>query len=391
MSKKRTGLNGDSQRLAVERARGDLRHGHVVLLKYENGSILIAAVEAMDDAGFQAFRGFADGRLDLVLNWRRAAALGIAAGRGGAIALPFAGSEASLPVARDIAYGSVQTEDVRTGGHRAVSGTVVDAAMQLCRLAQLVPAVLTAAVDPDDENVTNAVASGAMLAVEAEDILALARAPRRIERVSEAKVPLTEAAETRFVAYRGPAPSDEQVAVVIGRIDTTRPVPIRVHSACLTGDVFGSLRCDCGEQLDATIRRFAELGGGIVIYLAQEGRGIGLTSKLRAYNLQDAGNDTYDANARLGFEPDERRFDIAVAMLNDLGVTQVSLLTNNPRKVDALAAEGITVVDRVPLSGGLTQYNADYLRTKVSKGGHFGEAAFGGERDEQDERAEPSF
>jgi len=153
-------------------------------------------------------------------------------------------------------------------------------------------------------------------------------------------------------------------------VDRSAPVLTRLHSACFTGDVLGSLKCDCGPQLNGALAQMAEAGGGLLLYLNQEGRGIGLTNKMRAYSLQDQGFDTVEANHRLGFEDDERDFRIGARILRAMGVARVRLLTNNPRKVDMLTACGIDVVERVPLRAGENPLNAAYLRTKAAKSGH---------------------
>jgi GTP cyclohydrolase II len=163
---------------------------------------------------------------------------------------------------------------------------------------------------------------------------------------------------------------EEHVAIVIGEPDTTKPVLVRLHSQCLTGDLLGSLRCDCGDQLRGAIQAIADNGGGVLVYLAQEGRDIGLINKLRAYALQDLGVDTVDANEMLGFEADERVYAPAVEILRQLGIDSVRLLTNNPDKMKQLAAAGVNVVDRVSHVFPSNQHNASYLRTKADKTGH---------------------
>ena len=152
--------------------------------------------------------------------------------------------------------------------------------------------------------------------------------------------------------------------------DFSQPVPVRLHSACLTGDVFGSRRCDCGDQLRLALRRLDELGGGIILYLEQEGRGLGLANKMRAYRLQDAGLDTLDANHTLGFDDDERDYGIAARMLGMLGCARVRLLTNNPAKLDGLSQAGIEVVGRIPLQGPVNADNRRYLTAKATRAGH---------------------
>jgi GTP cyclohydrolase II len=162
----------------------------------------------------------------------------------------------------------------------------------------------------------------------------------------------------------------EHVAIAMGDITSAEPIAVRIHSECLTGDSLGSLRCDCGEQLQRALRKIAKKGRGIVLYLRQEGRGIGLVNKIRAYELQDTGLDTYDANVALGFAPDERDFGIAAEMLKALDVSEVVLLTNNPEKMKALEENGITVLRRAPHQIAATKYNKRYLSTKRRRFGH---------------------
>ena len=160
------------------------------------------------------------------------------------------------------------------------------------------------------------------------------------------------------------------IAIIVGTPDTSQPVPVRLHSACLTGDVFGSRRCDCGDQLRLALRRLDEEGGGIILYLEQEGRGLGLANKMRTYQLQDAGLDTLDANTALGFDDDERDYGIAARMLQMLGCTRVALLTNNPAKLDGLADAGIEISGRIPLHGPINADNRRYLTAKATRAGH---------------------
>ena len=162
----------------------------------------------------------------------------------------------------------------------------------------------------------------------------------------------------------------EHVALAMGDLSGDEPVLIRVHSECLTGDAFSSLRCDCGPQLDAAMQKISELGRGVIVYLRQEGRGIGLVNKIRAYALQDLGQDTVEANINLGFGADQRNFEVAAEILASLNVSKVKLMTNNPRKVSALQAANINVVERVPLQFGKNPHNEHYLSTKHGKLGH---------------------
>jgi len=186
---------------------------------------------------------------------------------------------------------------------------------------------------------------------------------------SEANVPLHGGLSTRFVVFRDVI-GGTATALIVGAPDVLRPVPVRMHSACLTGDVFGSRRCDCGDQLRLALRRLEEQGGGVILYLEQEGRGLGLANKMRAYQLQDAGLDTIDANSALGFDDDERDYGVAVRMLQILGVKRVKLLTNNPAKLDGLTQAGIEVSGRIPLHGPVNADNRRYLTAKATRAGH---------------------
>jgi GTP cyclohydrolase II len=187
--------------------------------------------------------------------------------------------------------------------------------------------------------------------------------------VARANLPLDELPPSQMVAFRDPASGEEHVALVVGAFGGKPPL-IRLHSECLTGDVFGSLKCDCGPQLKQALRILGESGGGVLLYLRQEGRGIGLANKLRAYALQDRGLDTVDANRRLGFADDERNYGMAAAILRALGIEQVRLLTNNPNKVAGLEREGITVIERVAHHMPTNPHNADYIATKKNRSGH---------------------
>lgn len=189
-----------------------------------------------------------------------------------------------------------------------------------------------------------------------------------LERVADARLP-TPYAEFRLRVYLA-ADGKEHLAVTLGELRGVPPPLVRVHSECLTGDALFSLRCDCGFQLEHALQRIATERRGALIYLRQEGRGIGLANKIRAYALQDTGIDTVEANAHLGFGPDLRDYGLAVEILADLGIAQLRLLTNNPRKLNALTAAGINVLERVPIECGRNPHNESYLTTKSDKLGH---------------------
>jgi GTP cyclohydrolase II len=242
------------------------------------------------------------------------------------------------------------------------------AALALAKLARLVPAVLAAPAVAGAE----AIAAGlGLLSVPAQDVLDYpAAAGAGLHQVAEAAVPLEDAADARIVAFRTADAAIEHLAIVIGDPAKVASPLVRIHSECFTGDLLGSLRCDCGSQLRGAIQRMAAEGSGVLLYLAQEGRGIGLVNKLRAYALQDRGLDTLDANRALGWGADERSFLIAATMLQTLGVDRVRLLTNNPDKLAALAACGIAVAGRESHVFAANGVNDKYLAAKVARFGH---------------------
>ncbi len=227
-------------------------------------------------------------------------------------------------------------------------------AITLARLAGLLPALWLL---PESTDVTTAIA-----------LADLAR-PVRATIVARARLPLDGLPSSQMVSFRDPASGEDHVALVIGAFGGEPPL-VRLHSECLTGDVFGSLKCDCGPQLKQALKLIGDAGGGVLLYLRQEGRGIGLANKLRAYQLQDRALDTVDANRRLGFADDERDYRMAAAMLRALGIDRVQLLTNNPAKVAGLEREGINVTARIAHHMPTNPHNADYVATKRSRSGH---------------------
>ena len=346
--------------LGVARAVDELKRGRPVAI----GDIGVLAVELADEAGLTAFEA-GRGRADLLLSHSRAALLHIVNQRAAAAGpvrihrqpwMDVAASVAAADPVRDLATplkGPYETVELGTLAEPAA------AAIRLAKLAGLLPALylIDGRADPD------------WLAASPEAVLAY-RESAELQLVTRARLPLDAAENSEIVAFRGTSGGPEHLAIVIGDPPRDRPVLVRLHSACLTGDVLGSLKCDCGPQLRAALAAIAEQGSGILLYLQQEGRGIGLVNKLRAYALQDQGFDTVDANLRLGFEIDERDFGLAARMLELLGVQSVRLLTNNPAKVAGLEAEGVTVVERVPHHAGEGEYNAVYLATKRERTGH---------------------
>ena len=271
--------------------------------------------------------------------------------------------------------GHVFPLEAKPGGVLQRAGHT-EAVVDLCRLAGLHPAGLLCEIMDEDGSMARlprlrkiADAFGLVMVSIADLIAYRRRHERLIRREIEVALP-TRYGPFRLVAYSTTVDQALHLALVKGAIERTASVLVRVHSECMTGDVFHSLRCDCGEQMEAALAAIEARGSGIFLYMRQEGRGIGLLNKLKAYSLQDAGSDTVEANRQLGFPDDLRDYGIGAQILSDLGVTRMELLTNNPRKIVGLDSHGLEVVDRVPLEVAPNGRNIGYLRTKKEKMGH---------------------
>ncbi|MCC5857389.1 MAG: GTP cyclohydrolase II RibA [Ectothiorhodospiraceae bacterium] len=357
----------------AERGLFDLRRGHTVYLEENGQALLTVPVETMSAGHLSELPELAGTRARLLITAERARALGLDNPQDTALSiqLPRDATVSDLLSFCAAPLSVLDTDSVRRASRPATP--LEDAALALAKAGRLLPAMLsvTIAARPG-ERLQTQLDDHTLLRVPAGQARELARLrEHRLKRISEAPVPLEDAEQTRFVLFRESSGVLEHVAVIIGNPGQwPDPVPVRVHSACLTGDLFGSLRCDCGEQLRNGVRAIREHGGGVLLYLSQEGRGIGLANKLRAYTIQDHGVDTVDADGILGFTGDGRRYEAAVDMLRQLRVQRVLLFTNNPDKVAALTNGGVTVVERRPLHGSVTPHNRRYLHTKARKAGH---------------------
>lgn len=352
-----------TERLA--RARGDLRLGLPVVLVEGEQAMLAVAVEALTAERLADLRAL--GPMDLALTARRAETLKARAYDGdlARIAIP---ESADL---RWVLAVADPADDLRVpmkgplASRREGNAALHRLAISLAKSAQLLPAAVLVAI-PEGRQFAGTMGLTLLSDI---DCAALDRlAP--FAPVISARLPMVASQAGRVHIFRPDDGGAEHYAIEIGRPDRDKPVLARLHSACFTGDVLGSLKCDCGPQLRSALAQMGEEGAGVLLYLNQEGRGIGLANKMRAYSLQDQGFDTVEANHRLGFEDDERDFRIGAEILKRMGFSAVRLLTNNPRKMAMMSACGIDVVDRVPLKVGQTEQNAAYLATKAAKSGH---------------------
>jgi len=360
--------------LSVDRAVSELRRGRMVAIQGGDGNALLAqAAEGVTDQGLDDLEKYSTNAPILALTARRAMVLGFAHPKGKIVTIntdPPITAERVRELCDPLAECDISSLDISTRETSAYDSA--RAAVSLAKLARLLPAVACAVIASDDaDDLAQWCTRHDLLMVDAGDIFQYENvAARTLKPVSDARVPLEEAEDCRIIAFR---PSDgglEHLAIIIGSPDKNQPVFVRLHSECFTGDLLGSLRCDCGDQLRGAISEISANGAGVLLYLAQEGRGIGLVNKLRAYALQDRGFDTLDANEQLGFDADERIYLPAARMLHLLGFNQVRLMTNNPIKVDALRKCGVDVMERVQHSFPANKHNEFYLETKKTKSGH---------------------
>jgi GTP cyclohydrolase II len=356
------GLFGVPGQVEVERGLAEFRGGRPVLFCDGNQALLALPIDGIDAARLAAFRALSQPALPrLIVTARRARALGIDAAGPMSLKLTAADDVATIfSLAADVDIERA-VEAVAAAPTRSAT-----AAIDLAKLAQRLPALL--AVDADSE--TRPALEPPLIKVKSAAVAEFRRSiVQSLGIAGQAQVPLHGGLATCFVVFRD-AIGGGSVAIIVGEPDFSKPVPVRLHSACLTGDVFGSRRCDCGDQLKLALARLDAAGGGVILYLEQEGRGLGLANKMRAYQLQDAGLDTVDANTTLGYDDDEREYGIAVRMLEMLGCTRVQLLTNNPAKLDGLVEAGIDVHARMPLQAPINADNRRYLTAKAIRAGH---------------------
>jgi len=373
-------LLGDKDHVGVERGLAEFRAGRPVVISSGQEAIVALPIDGTDDDRLAAFRSLcAPASPRLVVTARRARALDIDTDVPVLLTLaPTADAESIYALASDAHADHALAA--------SSAGAGAQAAIELAKFAQRLPALLVS--EP---------ASAPPIIFDPPLITVMESALRRFHQevirtltiAGDAQVPLEAGVAARFVVFRD-AIGGGAVAVIVGKPDFSRPVPVRVHSACLTGDVFGSRRCDCGDQLRLALTRLKVAGGGIILYLDQEGRGLGLVNKMRAYKLQDGGLDTVDANTTLGFDDDERDYAVAARMLEMIGCTRVLLLTNNPAKLDSLTDAGIEITARMPLNTPINSDNRRYLTAKARRAGHLLDGVLA-EAEASEKRPEPGL
>ena len=345
----------------LARARADLRMGVPVALTHGDTAVLIAAAETLTDRRLVALGEVGD--LTLAITSWRAATLKARA-YDGDLARIVVPEGSDLGWVRAIADPAGDLDHPMKGPFTCLrdgDAAPARAALALTKSARLLPAAMIVDTDTVPKGLT-------VLAL--EELQPLFSAAPRLSEVVAARLPVARAGETRLHVFRPEDGGEEHYAIEVGAPSREASVLTRLHSACFTGDILGSLKCDCGPQLAGALSAMGNAGAGVLLYLNQEGRGIGLANKMRAYSLQDQGFDTVEANHRLGFEDDERDFRIGAEILRELGFGSVRLMTNNPAKTDMLIAQGIAVTERVPLKVGQNPLNAAYLATKAAKSGH---------------------
>ena len=368
--------------IRLDRMQTEFRRGRPVVMETADPAapvVVLAAVETLNAARLRALVK-SGGLPRLLLTAERLRSIGGSSQACGARSL-LLGSPVTVGRVQRLAAvlpGAVTTVEHADLVGVQTAGAALEGALILTKRARLVPALLVFEL--------HAAALPGLLQTEVlrvfdTDLIApQPNAASNLIRVGDAHVPIAACEDCTLVLFREPRGDAEHVAIVVGQPDLSRPVPVRLHSACLTGDLLGSLRCDCGDQLRIGVERLAETGG-VLLYLSQEGRGTGLANKLRAYRLQDAGLDTIDADRYLGFSADERDFGPAVSMLKQLGISRIQLLTNNPHKIDFMRRGGLDVVDRVALLAPVNPHNARYVQTKHQRAGHYAQAPQVGDDD----------
>lgn len=375
-------LNGSSTSdavtmVSVNRAVADLRRGSFVVIERRGEAALTQAAEAVTSESLELLGRSGQGQPRLALTANRARVLDFPASTAPVVLLPIT-SAVNADTVRHLvdptwsmaAPAPLLPQPILL--LEAEDDSCASAAIRLSKLAEMLPAAVTIPLASNwFDRLNGSAANQDLLRVNADAIARYSNlSADTLRPVTEARLPLAATENARIIGFQPTDGGAEHFAIVVGDPAAHQPALCRLHSECFTGDILGSMRCDCGPQLQRALELIGEQGHGVLLYLAHEGRGIGLMNKLRAYQLQDQGLDTVDANEHLGFEPDERSFRAAVNILRHLGIKEIRLMTNNPNKVEAMALEGVNVVERVQHAMPANPHNQAYLETKALRSGH---------------------
>ena len=349
------------------RARTDLRLGIPIVLAGKKIDAVVTPVEVLTQKQLDELRQI-DKSSFVLITARRAQTLKCPIYDGNFVKIEL-GEKSTPHSVKAIADPMLDLENPLKGPFKIIREMPIEIeneALIVLKSAQLLPAAIISQVN----NGENFAETNKLTYLKKEQLLEMAISPEDIADAITAEVPTARAENAQFHIFRPNISGEEHYAVEIGTIDRDQPTLVRIHSACFTGDVLGSLKCDCGPQLHAATKMINDEGGGLLIYLNQEGRGIGLANKIRAYSLQNQGFDTVEANHRLGFEDDERDFQLGATILKKMRITNIQLITNNPSKISTMEKYGVTVAKRISLTVGKNENNLRYLQTKAIKSGH---------------------
>ncbi len=358
---------GPTHQEIIMRARADMRLGVPIILGSEQNEVIIAPIEVLSQSRLDQLK-LVDKDSIILITARRAQTLKCPIYDGDFVRIEL-NQIPEINSIKAIADPSLDLKNPLKGPFNIIRHkplNLENEALLMMKTAQLLPAAIISKVTKgkDYAKLHN------LTYLQTDQLKEVAINARDIAEAISAEIPTARAANTQFHIFRPNISGEEHYAMEIGKIDRNQPILVRIHSACFTGDVLGSLKCDCGPQLHAATKMINDQGGGLLIYLNQEGRGIGLTNKIRAYALQDQGFDTVEANHRLGFEDDERDFQLGATILREMRISNIKLITNNPSKIATMSKYHITVSERIPLHVGQNETNLRYLQTKVSKSGH---------------------
>ena len=362
-----TNILGPTDQEILMRARADLRLGIPIVLTNQENDAVVAPLDVLNQTRLDQLKSIDDNSF-ILITARRAQTLKCPVYEGNFARIEV-GQSAKISSLKAIADPSLDLKNPLKGPFdilREKPLKLETEVLWLLKSAQLLPAAIISKIN----NGENFAAKNNLTYLQTEQLMNLAMSSESISDAITAEVPTARAESTQFHIFRPALSGEEHYAMEIGKINRDRPILVRIHSACFTGDVLGSLKCDCGPQLHAATKMINDQGGGLLIYLNQEGRGIGLANKIRAYSLQDQGFDTVEANHRLGFEDDERDFQLGATILKEMRISNIRLITNNPSKINTMNKFNINVTERIPLKVGHNKNNLKYIETKAKKSGH---------------------